>query len=59
MENHMTPRQDICPICTQPFNYKDIVIDIERWDDEKMKAHLDCALYMSNDEKREHPPKSF
>jgi hypothetical protein len=53
----MSEKQDLCPICTEPFKFKEIVIDIERWEHETLKAHLDCALYMSmTEEGRTHPP---
>jgi hypothetical protein len=53
------PIQDMCPLCTKPFNAKDIVITFERWDyGDKMKAHLDCLLYGSAVEERAHPPLS-
>lgn len=49
--------QDLCPICTEAFNDKDVVIAIERWNHGSEKAHLDCALYLSaTEEGRPHPP---
>ncbi len=49
--------QDMCPLCTQPFHFKDVVVEFSRWHHENLKAHLDCLIYSSATEGgREHPP---
>lgn len=54
--------QDMCPICTQPFNLKDIVIKFWEWNESDNPSgptwgHLDCVLSISRSEEREHPPQ--
>ena len=55
--------QNICPICTKAFGDKDVVIKYQAWNaeddkpDKKLLGHLDCVLYLSKKEDREHPPK--
>jgi hypothetical protein len=51
-------KQDLCPICTEPFKFKEAVVAFSRWDhEENMKAHFDCLLYFSAvEEDRKHPP---
>lgn len=52
-------KQDMCPICCEPFEFKQVVVDFERWEDEKLKAHLDCLLYLSatEDGRKQRPPR--
>jgi hypothetical protein len=53
--------QDMCPICTEPFQNDEVVIEFRKWDTKKLEeadtflAHLDCALSLSRKEKRKHP----
>lgn len=54
--------QTICPICTHAFNKGDVVVEYRTWDgkagaDPKL-AHVDCALYLSEQEDRDHPPQA-
>ena len=50
-------KQDMCPICCEPFKFKEVVVDFERWGDKTLKAHLDCLIYLSaTEEGRKHPP---
>ena len=44
-------KQDMCPICTQQFQNKDIVIEYREWNEEIKSedvkfGHLDCVLYL-------------
>ena len=50
--------QDMCPICCEPFKFKDVVVNFERWKYESSKAHLDCLLHLSATEggRKEHQP---
>ena len=47
---------DMCPICTQPFNQGEVVVQFQRWPDEPLLGHADWVDYLSRTEKREHPP---
>jgi hypothetical protein len=52
--------QDMCPICTLPFKKDDAIIKFQIWGQKtKTLAHLDCALYRSQGEKRKHPPNQI
>ncbi len=55
----MKSKQDMCPICTEPFKKDEVVIEYEMWgtsSELKFLAHLDCALAVSRAEGRKHPP---
>ena len=53
-------KQDVCPICAEPFKFKQVVVKYSRWqhDDKELNAHVDCLLYYSADEdgRMQHPP---
>ena len=52
--------QNICPICTASFQDKEIILEYRSWEFDKPSdprfAHVDCLLYLSKIEKRDHPP---
>ena len=53
------PRQDICPICAQEIKKGEAVVKYRSWGDQKsVFVHIDCALYVSETEKRKHPPSA-
>ena len=56
MEEQARMSNDMCPICTQPFNQGEAVVQFQRWPDEPLRGHADCVDYLSRTEKREHPP---
>jgi len=53
--------QTICPICTCAFNTDDVVVEYKTWNGETGAepkfGHLDCVLYLSEQEDRDHPPR--
>ena len=54
------PENTVCQFCTESFNKKDIVVPFQRWDNDPeglLWSHLDCILYGSDTENREHPPR--
>ena len=56
----MSSTQDMCPICTQPFKKKEVIVRYLTWagkdkDPVQRLGHLDCVLHLSKREEREHP----
>lgn len=55
----MAINQDTCPICTLAFKNGEALVRYVTWGEkqslEKL-GHLDCGLYLSNTEERNHPP---
>jgi hypothetical protein len=55
-------QQNICPICTAPFEEGVAVVEYRVWTGENLAipklAHIDCLLSISEAEIRSHPPKS-
>jgi hypothetical protein len=48
--------QHTCPICTEAFKKKEIVVEYRQWGTPtRLLAHLDCVLVLSKDEDRKHP----
>jgi hypothetical protein len=48
--------QDVCPICTGAFKNSEVIISFRKWPEKEARlAHLDCALMLSEGEKRKHP----
>lgn len=55
----MPNNQDMCPICTEPFKKNEVLVRYLTWDKKQLPdkfGHLDCVLYLSKTEGREHPP---
>lgn len=50
-------KQDMCPLCGELFQLKDVVVDFERWGSQSQKAHLNCLLFFStaDDGRKERP----
>lgn len=54
----MTNKQDMCPICTEPFKKDEVLVNYLTWDKDQHSdklGHLDCVLYLSKTEERKHP----
>jgi hypothetical protein len=54
-------QQTICPICTQPFQRGQILIEYREWgrDQEQARlAHMDCVMHLSSTEERKQPPST-
>ncbi|GKV81391.1 hypothetical protein PEC106664_21650 [Pectobacterium carotovorum subsp. carotovorum] len=57
----MPNKQDMCPICTKPFQKEEVIIQYLTWAGKEASSipklgHLDCVLYLSKTEDRKHPP---
>jgi hypothetical protein len=56
----MSNAQDMCTICTAPFKKAEVLVRYVTWG-EKQPAeklgHLDCVMYLSKAEDRNHPPR--
>lgn len=55
----MSIEQDICPICTSSFKKDEVLMRYVTWGEKRPAdklGHLDCVLFLSQGEKREHPP---
>jgi len=57
----MPKKQDVCPICTHAFKEKEVIVQYFIWEGngktlDPRLGHVDCILYLSKDEKRDHPP---
>jgi len=53
--------QDMCPICCEPFQEKEMVIKYWAWNENIQSenarwGHLDCVFYLSQTEQRKHAP---
>ena len=53
--------QDMCPICTYPFKEEEVIVQYFTWKGngktlEPRLGHVDCILYLSKIEERDHPP---
>jgi hypothetical protein len=49
--------QDMCPICCEPFQAGEAIIDYQTWGDSTKKGHVDCIFSLSKAENRKHPPR--
>lgn len=57
----MAVDQNICPICTAPFKKGEVIVQYLTWNGDQGQSmqrlgHMDCALYLSRQEDRNHPP---
>jgi hypothetical protein len=49
----------MCPICSEPFQKGEVVVQYVTWEKDKAPGkygHMDCVLYLSKIEERKHPP---